>query len=144
MNERLYIIAMKQYKPVLNLEQCTCRRGNYANQIHEPTQIVEVMLTHAEQADEAVKQQLKELYAQYKGTKYTVATCCCSIVAALPSGQCRIARRQGSECGQAEEVPLPPLPNFLPLAMVNELMYNIIYKDIFGCRYMAMQMLLPF
>ena len=41
--------------------------------IHEPTQIVEVMLTHAEQADEAVKQQLKELYAQYKGTKYTVA-----------------------------------------------------------------------
>ena len=41
--------------------------------IHEPTQIVEVMLTHAEQADEAVKQQLKEPYAQYKGTKYTVA-----------------------------------------------------------------------
>ena len=41
--------------------------------IHEPTQIVEVMLTHAEQADEAVKKQLKELYAQYKGTKYTVA-----------------------------------------------------------------------
>ena len=48
--------------------------------IHEPTQIVEVMLTHAEQADEAVKKQLKELYAQYKGTKYTVAVqsppCC--------------------------------------------------------------------
>ena len=41
--------------------------------IHESTQIVEVMLTHAEQADEAVKKQLKELYAQYKGTKYTVA-----------------------------------------------------------------------
>ena len=41
--------------------------------IHEPTQIVEVMLTHAEQADEAVKKQLKKLYAQYKGTKYTVA-----------------------------------------------------------------------
>ena len=40
--------------------------------IHEPTQIVEVMLTHAEQADEAVKKQLKELYAQYKDTKYTV------------------------------------------------------------------------
>lgn len=40
--------------------------------IHEPTQIVEVMLTHAEQADEEVKKQLKELYAQYKGTKYTV------------------------------------------------------------------------
>ena len=37
--------------------------------IHEPTQIVEVMLTHAEQADEEVK----KLYAQYKGTKYTVA-----------------------------------------------------------------------
>ena len=32
--------------------------------IHEPTQIVEVMLTHAEQADEEVKKQLKELYAQ--------------------------------------------------------------------------------
>ena len=41
--------------------------------IHEPAQIVEVMLTHTEQADEAVKKQLKELYAQYKGTKYTVA-----------------------------------------------------------------------
>lgn len=41
--------------------------------IHEPTQIVEVMLTHAEQADEEVKKQLQELYAQYKGTKYTVA-----------------------------------------------------------------------
>ena len=41
--------------------------------IHEPSKIVEVMLTHAEQADETVKQQLKELYAQYKGTKYTVA-----------------------------------------------------------------------
>jgi hypothetical protein len=53
----------------------------------------------------------------------------------LPSGQCRHARRQVSEHGQAEEVPLPPLPNFLPLAMMNELIYNIIYKDIFGCRY---------
>ena len=103
--------------------------------IHEPTQIVEVMLTHAEQADEAVKKQLKELYAQYKGTMRIRATCCCSIAAVLPSGQCMHARRQGSECGQAEEVPLPPLPNFLPLAMANELMYNIIYKDIFGCRY---------
>ena len=41
--------------------------------IHESTQIVEVMLTHAEQADEEVKKQLQELYAQYKGTKYTVA-----------------------------------------------------------------------
>ena len=41
--------------------------------IHEPTQIVEVMLTHAEQADEEVKKQLQELYAQYKGTKYSVA-----------------------------------------------------------------------
>lgn len=56
--------------------------------IHEPTQIVEVMLTHAEQADEEVKKQLKELYAQYKGTKYTVAVflCCCSIAVVLPSG----------------------------------------------------------
>lgn len=97
--------------------------------IHEPTQIVEVMLTHAEQADEAVKKQLKELYAQYKGTKYTVAV--------FLSGkrdlyedtrdlllfnrrraaerQCRHARRQVSEHGQAEEVPLPPLPNFCRL-----------------------------
>ena len=113
--------------------------------IHESTQIVEVMLTHAEQADEAVKKQLKELYAQYKGPNTPLwcscpasgicmrirATCCCSIAAVLPSGQCRHARRQGSECGQAEEVSLPPLPNFLPLAMMNELMYNIIYKDIF-------------
>ena len=41
--------------------------------IHEPARIVEVMLTHAEQADPAVKQQLKELYAQYQNTKYTVA-----------------------------------------------------------------------
>ena len=32
--------------------------------IHEPTQIVEVMLTHAEQADETVKKQLKKLYGK--------------------------------------------------------------------------------
>ena len=63
------------------------------------------------------------------------ATCCCSIAAVLPSGQYRHARRQGSECGQAEEVPLPPLPNFLPLAMMNELMYNIVYIEQFDCRY---------
>ena len=94
--------------------------------IHEPTQIVEVMLTHAEQADEAVKQQLKELYAQYKARSTPLrcscpasgicmrirATCCCSIAAVLPGGQCRHARRQVSEHGQAEEVPRPPLPNF--------------------------------
>ena len=30
---------------------------------------------------------------------------------------------------------LPPLPNFLPLAMVNELMYNIVYIEQFDCRY---------
>ena len=116
--------------------------------IHEPTQIVEVMLTHAEQADEAVKKQLKELYAQYKGTKYTVVV--------FLSGKRDLyedtrdlllfnrrraaeravqARKAAGQCGQAEEVPLPPLPNFLPLAMMNELMYNIIYKDIFECRY---------
>ena len=41
--------------------------------IHEPAQIVEVVLTRAEQTDEAVKQQLQALYAQYKDTKYTVA-----------------------------------------------------------------------
>lgn len=41
--------------------------------IHETAQIVEVMLTHAEQADETVQQQLEALYAQYRGTKYTVA-----------------------------------------------------------------------
>ena len=41
--------------------------------IHEPSKIIEVALTNAEQTDEAVKKQLKELYAQYKGTKYTVA-----------------------------------------------------------------------
>ena len=42
-------------------------------QIHEPAKIVEIMLTHTEQADEEVRKQLKKLYAQYKGTKYTVA-----------------------------------------------------------------------
>ena len=42
-------------------------------QIHEPAKIVEIMLTHTEQADEEVKKRLKKLYAQYKGTKYTVA-----------------------------------------------------------------------
>lgn len=42
-------------------------------QIHEFGKIVAVMLTHAEQADKAIKARLKELYAQYKGTKYTVA-----------------------------------------------------------------------
>ena len=31
--------------------------------IHEPTQIVEVMLTHAEQADEEVKKQLSRICA---------------------------------------------------------------------------------
>ena len=108
--------------------------------IHEPTQIVEVMLTHAEQADEAVKTRAPNTPLRCSCPASGIcmrirATCCCSIAAVLPSGQCRHARRQGSECGQAEEVPLPPLPNFLPLAMMNELMYNIIYKDIFGCRY---------
>ena len=43
--------------------------------IHEPTQIVEVMLTHAEQADEEVKKQLKELYAQYKGCLLYTSRC---------------------------------------------------------------------
>ena len=33
--------------------------------IHEPSKIVEVALTNAEQTDEAVKKQLNELYAQY-------------------------------------------------------------------------------
>ena len=40
--------------------------------IHEPSKIVEVALTNAEQTDEAVKKQLNEVYARYKGTKYTV------------------------------------------------------------------------
>ena len=41
--------------------------------IHEPGKIVEVALTHAEQTDAIVKKRLNELYAQYQGTKYTVA-----------------------------------------------------------------------
>ncbi len=41
--------------------------------IHESSQIIEVALTHAEQADEVAKQRLSELYERYKGTKYTVA-----------------------------------------------------------------------
>ena len=41
--------------------------------IHEPSKIVEVALTNAEQTDEAVKKQLNEVYARYKGTRYTVA-----------------------------------------------------------------------
>lgn len=41
--------------------------------IHEPSKIIEVALTNAEQTDEAVKKQLNEVYARYKGTKYTVA-----------------------------------------------------------------------
>ena len=40
--------------------------------IHEPSKIVEVALTNAEQTDEAVKKH-NEVYARYKGTKYTVA-----------------------------------------------------------------------
>ena len=40
--------------------------------IHEPTQIVEVMLTHAEQADEEVKKQLKELYARGRAAERAV------------------------------------------------------------------------
>ena len=41
--------------------------------IHEPAKIVEIMLTHTEQADEEVRKRLKKLYAQYKGPTYTVA-----------------------------------------------------------------------
>ena len=32
-----------------------------------------ILMTNAEQTDEAVKKQLNEVYARYKGTKYTVA-----------------------------------------------------------------------
>lgn len=49
------------------------RRNRYDDHHSRTQQIVEVALTNAEQTDEAVKKQLNELYAQYKGTKYTVA-----------------------------------------------------------------------
>lgn len=32
---------------------------------------------------------------------------------------------------------LPPLPNFLPLAMMDKTMYNIVYIEQFDCRYIA-------
>ena len=108
------------------------------------------MLTHAEQADEAVKKQLKELYAQYKGTKYTVAVflsgkrdlyedtrdlllfnrrrCCRAGSAGTQGGRSVSTVRQRRFRFLLCQI-------FLPLAMANELMYNIIYKDIFRCRY---------
>ena len=41
--------------------------------ILEKQKIVEVWLTKAEKNDPALRENLKKLYARYKGTKYTVA-----------------------------------------------------------------------
>ena len=41
--------------------------------IHDDKKMVEVWLTRAEKQDEALQQELKPLYAQYKKKKYIVA-----------------------------------------------------------------------
>ena len=41
--------------------------------VHDNTKIVEVWITNAEKNDPAVQARLKELYAEYKEKKYTVA-----------------------------------------------------------------------
>ena len=41
--------------------------------IHDDKKMVEVWLTRAEKQDEALRQELKPLYAQYKKKKYMVA-----------------------------------------------------------------------
>ena len=41
--------------------------------IHDDKKMVEVWLTRAEKQDEALQQELKPLYAQYKKKKYMVA-----------------------------------------------------------------------
>lgn len=41
--------------------------------IHEDKKVVDVWLTKAEKHDENVSAQLKQLYAKYKNTEYTVA-----------------------------------------------------------------------
>ena len=41
--------------------------------IHDDKKMVEVWLTHAEKQDEALQQELKPLYVQYKKKKYMVA-----------------------------------------------------------------------
>ena len=41
--------------------------------VHENTRLVEVWMTGAEKNDPAVQARLKALYANYRGTKYTVA-----------------------------------------------------------------------
>lgn len=41
--------------------------------IHDDKKMVEVWLTRAEKQDEALQQELKSLYAQYKKKKYMVA-----------------------------------------------------------------------
>ena len=41
--------------------------------IHDDKKMVEVWLTRAEKQDEALQQELKPLYAQYKNKKYMVA-----------------------------------------------------------------------
>lgn len=41
--------------------------------VHNNTKIVEVWMTNDEKNDPAVQAKLKELYAKYKGKKYTVA-----------------------------------------------------------------------
>ena len=41
--------------------------------VHDDKKMVEVWLTRAEKQDEALQQELKSLYAQYKKKKYMVA-----------------------------------------------------------------------
>ena len=41
--------------------------------VHDDRKIVEIWLSHSEQADVALREQLRPIYQEYNGKKYTVA-----------------------------------------------------------------------
>ena len=41
--------------------------------VHDDRKIVEIWLNHSEQADAALREQLRPIYQEYNGKKYTVA-----------------------------------------------------------------------
>ena len=41
--------------------------------VHDDRKIVEIWLSHSEQADAALREQLRPIYQEYNGKKYTVA-----------------------------------------------------------------------
>ena len=41
--------------------------------VHDDRKIVEIWLSHSEQADAALREQIRPIYQEYNGKKYTVA-----------------------------------------------------------------------